>query len=239
MARSENNLNAVLQDTANAIRGKTGGSNEICPRDFADEIGSIQVGIIPSGTKTITANGSGIDVYNYASVDVNVPNPSTGTLSITSNGTYDVSTYAQANVNIPVSAVSMTYPSTFSSFTGDAKTAKTEVGQSFGRIYILPGDWSMDGNSQFGVKFSNSDQTIFLEVYAQTVGATEGKVLLQFNLVDSNGNAIYFLKIEVPKGYYFDIPWWANGGDQCYIREWKNGLWYDTTNKYVRVCSHY
>ena len=41
MARSDNNLKAVLQDTANAIRGKTGGSSVIVPRDFADTIGTI------------------------------------------------------------------------------------------------------------------------------------------------------------------------------------------------------
>ena len=41
MARSDNNLKAVLEDTANAIRSKTGGSNLIVPRDFADTIGTI------------------------------------------------------------------------------------------------------------------------------------------------------------------------------------------------------
>ena len=44
MARSDNNLKAVLQDTANAIRAKTGASAPIVPRDFADEIESIQAG---------------------------------------------------------------------------------------------------------------------------------------------------------------------------------------------------
>ena len=42
MARSENNLNAVLKDTADAIRGKTGSSALIIPRDFGDSISSIQ-----------------------------------------------------------------------------------------------------------------------------------------------------------------------------------------------------
>lgn len=35
--------------------------------------GGLQPGITPSGTKSITANGTGIDVTNYANVDVNVP----------------------------------------------------------------------------------------------------------------------------------------------------------------------
>ena len=38
MARSQDNLNAVFQDTANAIRAKKGSTNEIRPRDFADEV---------------------------------------------------------------------------------------------------------------------------------------------------------------------------------------------------------
>lgn len=44
MARSENNLNAVFTDTANAIRAKKGTSNTICPRDFADEVSTITGG---------------------------------------------------------------------------------------------------------------------------------------------------------------------------------------------------
>ena len=44
MARSNNNLNAVLKDTADAIRAKKNTSEPIVPRDFADEIDSIQSG---------------------------------------------------------------------------------------------------------------------------------------------------------------------------------------------------
>ena len=42
MAKSDNNLTAVFTDTANAIRSKTGGSSQISPRDFADEIATIE-----------------------------------------------------------------------------------------------------------------------------------------------------------------------------------------------------
>lgn len=55
--------------------------------------------IKPTGTKSITTNGTH-DVTEYASADVNVPNPSTGTKSITENGTYDVTAFASANVNV-------------------------------------------------------------------------------------------------------------------------------------------
>lgn len=55
-------------------------------------------GIIPSGTKTITTNGNNIDVYSYAKVNVNVPNPSTGKLDITTTSEVDVTNYASAQV---------------------------------------------------------------------------------------------------------------------------------------------
>ena len=57
--------------------------------------------------KSVNANG----VYNaaddeadgYSKVTVNVPNPSTGSISITENGTYDVTEKASAVVNVPPS----------------------------------------------------------------------------------------------------------------------------------------
>lgn len=55
----------------------------------------------PKGTKNIVANGTEIDVSNYATVDVAVPNPSTGSLNISANGTYDVTNKAEAVVNVP------------------------------------------------------------------------------------------------------------------------------------------
>ena len=78
MARSENNLQAVFRDTANAMRAKKESSNSISPRDFADEISSIPTGIEPTGTKYINSNGDNIDVAQYAKADVNVPSPISG-----------------------------------------------------------------------------------------------------------------------------------------------------------------
>lgn len=55
--------------------------------------------VTPEGIKEITTNGLH-DVYGYASAQVDVPNPSTGTLEITENGTYDVTDKASAAVNV-------------------------------------------------------------------------------------------------------------------------------------------
>jgi hypothetical protein len=60
--------------------------------------------IDPSGTKTITTNGTH-DVNAYEKVSVNVPIPDkyiepAGTKEITENGTHDVREYASVNVNV-------------------------------------------------------------------------------------------------------------------------------------------
>ena len=63
--------------------------------------------ITPTGAKSITENGEGIDVKDYATANVNVPNPSTGALEVDSNGTYDVTEKASVVINVP--AVKLTY----------------------------------------------------------------------------------------------------------------------------------
>ena len=96
-------LTALFTAIANSLRGKTGSTGSIVADDFPSVIDSLSTGgITPTGTKTITTNGTH-DVTAYASASVNVPTgiTPTGTKTITTNGTHDVTNYANAQVNVP------------------------------------------------------------------------------------------------------------------------------------------
>lgn len=74
---------------------------------------------------TITANGT-YDVSKVDSAIVSTPVPS-GTLSITANGNYDVSQYANANVNVP-SPMSQVHTGTFTTGGSAMSTITLDVG---------------------------------------------------------------------------------------------------------------
>lgn len=65
-----------LTDIGDAIREKLDVETTYKVSEMADAIESIEVYPEPTGTKSITANGTGIDVKQYASVDVAVPSAS-------------------------------------------------------------------------------------------------------------------------------------------------------------------
>ena len=91
---------------ANALGGEYSVS-PLTPAEIVMDNVAKNGGITPTGTIAITQNGEGIDVAQYANADVNVPNPSTGSLNITENGTYDVTDKASAVVNVSGGAVTL------------------------------------------------------------------------------------------------------------------------------------
>jgi len=69
---------STLEDIADAIRAKTGGSSAMTPAEMVTEIGTIQTGIIPTGTKQIGIAQNGTtteDVTNYANAEITVNVP--------------------------------------------------------------------------------------------------------------------------------------------------------------------
>lgn len=82
-------------DVLNAIAALYGGaSNATRITKAIANIAAVASGLIkPSGTKAITSNGTGIDVANYATADVNVPNDNTDLMYLISrhlSGTFTV-----------------------------------------------------------------------------------------------------------------------------------------------------
>ena len=110
VASAISDLQASFQAGVDAVydavvaKGSTPASHSLA--DIITAIGNIQTGITPSGTLSITTNGTK-DVTQYASANVQVPASAvvSGTKSITTNGTHDVTSYKNASVSVPASAV--------------------------------------------------------------------------------------------------------------------------------------
>lgn len=110
-------LDADLTSVANAIRTKGGTSSQMAfPAGFVSAVQAIPSGgITPTGTKSITENGT-YDVTQYASASVSVPNSygagdegkvvSNGALvaqssdTVTTNNTYDTTLINSLTVNV-------------------------------------------------------------------------------------------------------------------------------------------
>lgn len=110
---SEDSLTSI----ADAIRRKNGVQNRYTPSEMSAAIDAIPVsGIVPTGTISITENGTNIDVASYSTANVDVPNSYTandegkvvangGLVSqesetFTVNGTYDTTGIGTTIVNV-------------------------------------------------------------------------------------------------------------------------------------------
>ena len=101
---SQKNLTSIFTDVANAIRGKTGGSDPIYPVDFAEEISAIETGSDPVlVTATFTQNGgynaSDYSADGFSQVTVNVVSSEKPTLASPTLSQGTTSRPLQSNTN--------------------------------------------------------------------------------------------------------------------------------------------
>lgn len=147
---------------------------------------------IPDGSLDISANGT-YDVTTKASAIVNVPNPSTGSLTINANGTYDVTEKASAIVSVSPSL----------------QTKTTTISQNGSQI-ITP-DSNYDGLSSVNLTISvPNPSTGSLEITENGTYDVTDKASAVVNVPSSGGLPPFTVPTIKMKNIRWDVSSWSN-----------------------------
>lgn len=203
-----------FKNIANAIRSKTGENGTMTAEEMPSKIESIETGITPSGSLDITENGDGIDVTQYAAVNVAIPEPA-GTYNIEKNGNYDISGYAEVDVWVPTSASS---PSLFDTneisdaydLNIDNKLVVTNDGDAY---YIRLNN---DGELLVGPK-EMIDLTLIDESNIHSTGSiTDSMIKNPFKVVNTSYGKRIELNLAVANFDYLNKTFYIGGWDSSH-----------------------
>ena len=147
---------------------------------------------IPDGSLDISANGT-YDVTTKASAVVNVPNPSTGSLTINTNGTYDVTEKASAIVSVSPSL----------------QTKTTTISQNGSQI-ITP-DSNYDGLSSVNLTINvPNPSTGSLEITENGTYDVTDKASAVVNVPSGGGLPPFTVPTVQVKTPRWDVPKWSD-----------------------------
>lgn len=170
-------VNSKMTAIAAAIRQKRGISDALSLDQMAAEIGNIHTGITPVGTKTITANGS-YDVTEFASALVNVAGDfQHGEITLTS---------VTSTITIPVNGT-LSHFVMYRDIVSTSEFTESSVAITFSLIGVY-GSFRWSGSSLTYQDFTSigSNQNI-----STTVEFTNGNVIVHSRSYAFDANVLY------------------------------------------------
>lgn len=168
---------------------------------------TVTAGELVSGTTNITQNGT-YDVTNYASASINVSGSPTGTTNITSNGIYDVASYASANVSVQGSAEEKSVE--FMDYDGTILYSYTPT--EFAALTALPSNPSHTGLVAQGWNWSLAEAKTYVSthkglVIGQNYTTDDGTTRLYIDLPDIEKYLLVGLYLGATVAYGVVINW--------------------------------